>query len=85
MVMHSCTLHLELSAGVFGTACGQGVQAGDVNLDEVVGCQLFKSGPSPLCSARFHRSPSFFSLDDSYCNVTDVTAIVVIKDNGRVI
>jgi len=49
-------LHLELVADVSGAARAHSLRVKDVDLDEVVGCQLLKSGPvpSPLCSARFH-------------------------------
>ena len=74
MVMGGRLLHLELMADVSGAACAHSLQVGDVNLGEVGGCQLSKSGPvlSPLHLARFHQSLSFISLGDSYCNTFDI-------------
>jgi len=45
VVMGSCMMHPELTAGVFGAACAHGICVGDVDLDEVAECQLLKSGP----------------------------------------
>jgi len=61
VVMGGHMLHLELTVDVSGVACPHSLQVEDVDLDEVAGCQLLKPGPvpSPLCSARFHQSPSF--------------------------
>jgi len=75
VVMGSPMLHPELVADVSGAARSHGVWVEDIDLDEVAGCQLLKPGPvpSPLCSARFHQSPSFFSLGDFYCDTLDTT------------
>ena len=74
MVLGCYMLHLELAAGVFGTAHTHGLQAEDVDLEEIVGRQLLKPVQvlSPLHFARFHQSPSFSDLGDSYCNTTDM-------------
>jgi len=41
-------LHPELTADVSGVACAHSLQVGDVNLDEVAGCQLLKTRSSPV-------------------------------------
>jgi len=66
-------LHLELVAGVYGTAHAHCPWVEDDNLDEVSGCQLLKRGPvpSPLYFAWLHQSPSI-NLSDSYCNSFDM-------------
>jgi len=68
-------LHLELVASVPRTSCAHSLRTEDTDLDEAAECQLLKPGPAPssLCSARFHRSPSFNSMGDSYHNTTDIT------------
>ena len=68
-----------------GAARAHSLQVGDVNLDEVAGCQLLKPGPvlSLLCSARFHQSLSFISLVDSYCDTTDITWNNYSSDNRQ--
>ena len=48
MVMGGRLLHLELMADVSGAACAHSLQVGDVNLDEVGGCQLLKTKSSPI-------------------------------------
>jgi len=40
-------LHIELMADVSGAAHAHSLQAGDVDLDEVAGCQLLKTRSSP--------------------------------------
>jgi len=67
-------LHPELTADVSDAARAHGLWDEDVNLDEDAGCQLSKPGsvPSLLCSA-LRQSPSFISLDDSYCDTIDIT------------
>jgi len=74
VVIGCCLLHLELAADTSGAAHAHGLQVEDVDLDEVSGCQLLKPGPvpAPLCSCRFHQSPCFISLGDSYCDTTDI-------------
>jgi len=66
--MCCCLLHPELTADISGAVRAHDLQDEDVNLHEVAGCQLLKLDPVPssLCSARFHQSPSFTSLGDSY-------------------
>jgi len=78
-------LHSELAADVSSAAHGHGLQVEDVDLDEVVGCQLLKPGPVPslLYSARFHPSPPFISLGDSYCDTTDITWNNYSSDNRQ--
>jgi len=75
VVMGSWMQHPELTAGVSGGACAHGLGVEDVDLDEVVGCQMLKTGPVPslLCFARFHQSPSSISLGDSDCNILYIT------------
>jgi len=70
--LHACP---ELVAGVSGAAFAHNLWVEDVDLDEVVGCQLLKPGPVPLllCFAKFHQSPSFISLGDSECNILYIT------------
>jgi len=41
-------LHPELTADTSGVARAHSVQIGDVDLDEVAGCQLFKTRSSPI-------------------------------------
>jgi len=41
-------LHLELMADVSGAARAHSLQVGDVDLDEVAGCLLLKTGSSPI-------------------------------------
>jgi len=41
-------LHPELMADVSAAACAHSLQVGDVNLDEVGGCQLLKTKSSPI-------------------------------------
>jgi len=74
-MLDGCMLHPELTAGVSGTTRAHGVWVEDVDLEEVAGCQLLKSGPVlPLLHfALFRQSPSFTSLGDSYCNTIDIT------------
>jgi len=68
-------LHPELSTDISGAARAHDLHIADVDLYEVVGCQMLKPGPVPsrLCSVRFHQSPSFISLGDSFCDTTDIT------------
>jgi len=70
VVLDGHMLHLKLTAGVSGMAHAHSLQVEAVDLDEVAGCQLFKSGPVPpqLRFARFHQSPFFISLSDNCCN-----------------
>jgi len=72
VVLDGHMLHLELMVGVSGAACAHGLQAEDIDLDEIAGCQLLKPGPVPslLHLTRFHQSPSFISSD---CNILDIT------------
>ena len=46
--MGSHLLHPELTADVSGVACAHSLQVGDVDLDEVAGCQLLKTRASPI-------------------------------------
>jgi len=41
-------LHPELTADVSGAARAHSLQDGDVDLDEVAGCQLLKTSSSPI-------------------------------------
>ena len=41
-------LHPELTADTSGVARAHSVQIGDVDLDEVAGCQLLKTRSSPI-------------------------------------
>jgi len=81
-------LRPELTAGVSGVSRAHSLWVEDVNLDEVAGCQLLKSGPvpSPLCFARFHQSPSLISSGDSDCNVLDIKLkIYPVLDESRIV
>ena len=46
MVMGGHLLHPELTADVSGAAHAHSLQVGDVDLDEVAGCQLLKTRSS---------------------------------------
>ena len=41
-------LHSELTADVSGVARAHSLQVGDVDIDEVAGCQLLKTWSSPI-------------------------------------
>jgi len=41
-------LHLELTADVPGVAHAHSLQVGDVDFNEVAGCQLFQTKSSPI-------------------------------------
>ena len=85
MVLDGRMLHLELTAGVSGTAHVYGLRVEDVDLDEVAGCQLLKSSlvPSPLLFALFHQSPSCISLGVSDCNNIDITCNKCSSDDRQ--
>jgi len=46
--MGSHLLHPELTADISGVARAHSLQVGDVDLDEVAGCQLLKTKSSPI-------------------------------------
>jgi len=49
-------LHPELTADVSGAARAHSLQVGDVDLDEVAGCQLFKTTSSPIIAGFIKKS-----------------------------
>jgi len=84
-------LHPKLMADVSGVACAHSLQAGDVDLDEVAGCQFLKTRSSSiiavLCSV-FHQKvhPSLiWTILTMILLVQHITIITVIKDSDRVI
>ena len=48
MVMGGHLLHPELTADVSGVARSHSLHVGDVDLDEVAGCQLFQTRSSSI-------------------------------------
>jgi len=74
VVMGGHLLHPELTPDVSGAVHAHSLQEMLI-LMKLLGASCWKPGPVPssLCSARFSsRSPSFFSLDDSYCDTTGI-------------
>jgi len=74
VVMGGHLLHPELTADVSGAARAHSLQVGDVDLDEVAGCQLLKNQVQfhHRCALLdFHqKSPFVLNLDDSYYDTT---------------
>jgi len=85
VVIDDGMLHPELSADVSGAARAHSLRVDDVDLDEAAGCPLLSPGLvlSWLCSARFHQSPCFISLGDSYCDTIDITYNNYNSDNRQ--
>ena len=79
-------LHPELTADVSGAAHAHSLQVGDVDLDEVGGCQLLKTRSSHiidvLCYVSF-KSPNFFNLDNSDYATTGTTHNNYNSDNRQ--
>jgi len=85
MLLGCHMLHSEFMAGLSTTAHAHGLQVEEVDLHEVSGCQLLKSGPvpSPLHFAWFCLCPSFISLGDSYYNAINITCNNCITDDRQ--
>jgi len=84
VVMGGHLLHPEVTAGVSHAAHAHSLQVGDVDLDEVAGCQLLKTRSNPTFHQKVHPS-LLWTILTTILLVQHITIITVITDSDRVI